>query len=132
MLPQDTTTTTTGGWGWTRSTGVALAACGLAVLGLTACEPSSQLTIHNELKEQAQISHLAVGRPGATAVKENPGVVLPGATNPWAINLGISSGCHDDIEYIATTPSGKTYTYGPPVCVGGTWTIKDGSGSPGG
>ncbi|WP_328912049.1 MULTISPECIES: hypothetical protein [unclassified Streptomyces] len=92
---------------------------------LTACQPKSQFTIHNNTHERLVISHLVLDRPGAEPIRYPGGSIPPGKANIWAIRLGSDGDCATQYQLIATAPSGRTYTYGPPVCTGGSWTITD-------
>ncbi|ACZ87616.1 hypothetical protein [Streptosporangium roseum] len=36
---------------------------------------------------------------------------------------GLAQECEESESLIAVTPSGRTYAYGPPVCLGDVWSI---------
>ncbi|MFE1962354.1 hypothetical protein [Streptomyces sp. NPDC059479] len=98
----------------------------LSALSITACQPGPQFNIQNNTSDPIHFEVTTLPSQ-YDPVTRTVGVASaqPGEdTGPRLNHLGGAEGeCHKLFQIVGTTASDKKYTYGPPVCNGGTWTI---------
>lgn len=97
-------------------------AIGIVLVGciLSACtiEPGDNAYVHIENKTAEQV--VLTARSDQTGPTPQPFRTLePGQAD----QRGLSQACEKTLSYMAVTPSGRTYTFGPPVCGGDVWSI---------
>ncbi|MFE4177052.1 hypothetical protein ACFRR7_34305 [Streptomyces sp. NPDC056909] len=98
----------------------------LSAFGITACQPGPQFNIQNSTSEPInfKVTKLPSQYDPVTRTLDVAST-QPGEDTGSRINWigGTEGECHKQYQIIGTTASGKKYTYGPPVCNGGAWTI---------
>ncbi|MFD7896370.1 hypothetical protein [Streptomyces sp. NPDC059743] len=98
----------------------------LSALTITACQPGPQFNIQNNTSEliQFEVTRLPSQYDPVTRTL-GVASAQPGKDTGPRINWigGTEGECHKQYQIVGRTTSGKKYTYGPPVCNGGTWTI---------
>ncbi|MFD8966736.1 hypothetical protein ACFV0C_17340 [Streptomyces sp. NPDC059568] len=98
----------------------------LSALTITACQPGPQFKIQNNTSEPInfEVTTLLSKYHPVTRTLDVTSAQPGEDTGPGFNWIGGAEGeCHKGYRIIGTTTSGKKYTYGPPVCNGGTWTI---------
>lgn len=97
----------------------AAASAGLLALLLCACTPVDSDLFHivNRSREPIEVMWKRYPQPFTT--------VSPNSAARFYVSDGACASPQPDAGLVARAETGKTYTYGPPVCRGKTWTIHE-------